>query len=239
MVASQPGPEVIMRHSHNQPPTQPRKVSQRGLLSIAMLMVSLGAFVFAALGGIKLVFDILDEHTVAGRGAQVVTVVLAYFVGWFTAMVAIRVYGNLILPILLRWATWGCLIGVCYLYILILQRMYLQPDNFGTFVKYLTLITRGLGALVGLLLIFEDHDLRPFSIPLLILCLYQLGQIVFRYVFDTGDVNPSFLWKDLILFFGMAAVSSFMLAHRGLLDPLRSQITNYFDHNSTAIRTED
>jgi hypothetical protein len=50
-------------------------------------------------------------------------------------------------------------------------------------------------------------------------------------------VNPGFLWKDLAPFFGMAAVA--MLAHVGLLEPLRAQLTNYFDRNSLAIRSED
>ena len=92
---------------------------------------------------------------------------------------------------------------------------------------------------MGLHLIIEDHDLRPFSIPLLIISLYQLGQIVVRYVFDTVGVKPEFLWKDIVFFLGMTGVSIFMLAHIGLLGPIRRQLTNYFDQNSVAIRTND
>jgi hypothetical protein len=44
---------------------------------------------------------------------------------------------------------------------------------------------------------------------------------------------------DLIFFMTMAAFSIFMLAHIGLLEPLRRIITGYFDRNSTAIRTEN
>jgi hypothetical protein len=99
------------------------------------------------------------------------------------------------------------------------------------------IVASGLGALVGLHLILEDHDLRPFSIPILVMSMIQLGLIVFRYVFNSADSR--YLFNDL-LFFGMMAVFGFlMLAHIGLLTPLRRKLTNYFDRNSKVIRTQD
>ncbi len=231
----------------NHPPTQPRngngrKVSQRGLLSIAMLILSMGAFGIAALAAAKMVSDVLGENTgtpMVAAVVQIIVVGLAYAVGWVTAMVAIRVYGNLVLPMLIKWCAWGCLAMVCYLYLAILKRMYAQPDDLGKFIKYLLVMTGGLGAMVGFHLIMEDHDLRPFSVPLLLISLSQLGMIVFRYVFDTADVKVWFLWKDLVFFFMMSVVSVFMLAHWGILEPLRTQLTNYFDRNSKSIRSKD
>jgi hypothetical protein len=205
-----------------------------------MLLLSIGGLGFAMLGGAKMVFDLLgDNPNPVSTVTQAVVVALAYSVGWMTAILAIRVYGNLILPILINWFTWGCLAAVCYLYFEILKRMYAQPDDLGRFVKYLVVMTGGLGGLIGLHLINEDHDLRAFSIPLLLLNLTHLGLIVFRYVFDTVGVKPSFLWKDVVFFLYMTAVSVFMFTHLGLLDPLRKQITTYFDRNSTSIRSND
>lgn len=215
------------------------RVSQRGMLSIAMLFVSLGALGIAMLGGAKIVFDILgDNPNSIGMGTKIIVIGLAYVVGWLTAMVAIRVYGNLVLPMLINWIIWGCLVGTCFLYVEILQRMYGQPADLGKFFKYMMVMLGGLSALVGLHLIIEDHDLRPLSIPLLIISLFQLGLIVYRYVFDV-PADTGFLWKDLVFFFGMTAFSIFMLAHIGLLEPLRTRLTNYFDRNSKAIRTQD
>lgn len=228
---------------NNHPPTQPRngrKVSQRGLLSIAMLWISISALVIAGLGGTKMVLDVLRDSRDGGSElAQIVVVALAFLVGWFTAMVAIRVYGNLILPLVINWFTWACLAGVCILYIEILKRLYAQPDDPIKYFKYMLMIGGGLVGLVGLHLIVEDHDLRPFAVPLLIISLSQLGMIVFRYVFDTNGVKTYFLWKDLLFFFAMITVSVAMLAHWGILEPFRHQITHYFDHNSKAIRTQD
>ena len=234
-----------MSNSNHLPPTQPRtgnghRLSYRGLFSIAMLLLSIGGLGFAMLGGAKMVFDLLGEQpNPTSIVTQAVVVGLSYFVGWTTAILAIRVYGNLILPILINWFTWGCLAAVCYLYIEILRRMYGQPDDLGRFVKYLVVMTGGLGGLLGLHLINEDHDLRVFSIPLLLLNLTHLGMIVFRYVFDTLGVKPSFLWKDVVFFVYMTSVSLAMLSHLGLLDPLRRWITGYFDRNSTSIRSND
>jgi len=98
-------------------------------------------------------------------------------------------------------------------------------------------VAAGLLAMVGLHLIVEDHDLRPLSIPLLIISLIQLGLIVFRYVFTLA--NSGYLWKDLLFFLIMAGFAYLMLAHIGLLKPLRLQLTNYFDRNSKVIRSEN
>ena len=215
------------------------RLSQRGMFSILMLLASILALGFALLGGAKLILDIFSVgllNSLNGLSTKVLVVGLAYGVGWLTAMIAIRVYGNLVLPFVINFFIWGCLIGVCALYILILQRLYDQAYDLPHYWAYLMIITAGLAAMVGLHLIIEDHDLRPFSIPLLVISVIQLGLIVFRYVFTVA--NPTYLWKDLLFFFMMSLFSFLMLAHIGLLKPLRIQLTNYFDRNSKVIRTD-
>jgi hypothetical protein len=216
------------------------KLSQRGMLSLLMLLASIGSLSFALLGGGKLVLDIFGVglmNSLNGLSTKVLVVGLAYGVGWVTAMVAIRVYGNLVLPFVINFLIWGCLIGVCALYILVLQRLYNQVYDLPRYWAYLIIVTTGLGAMVGLHLIVEDHDLRPLSIPLLVVCMIQLGLIVFRYVFAAG--NPTYLWKDLLFFLVMSGFAYLMLAHLGLLTPLRTRLTTYFDRNSKVIRTEE
>lgn len=226
-------------------PTQPRKgngsqISQRGMLSLTMSLVSLGALGIAMLGGAKLAYDVLanPEGMKTNFFAAVFALGIAYTVGWFSAMVAIRVYGNLILPILINVIMWACLAGICYLYVEILDRLYGQQYDFWRFGKYVLVMLAGLTVLVGLHLIVEDHNLRPFSIPLLFVSIIQLGLIVLRYVF-IGSEHSAYIFYDLIFLSGMSAFSALMLAHVGLLDPLRKRFTNHFDRNSTSIRTHD
>lgn len=226
------GPSMISRNGN--------RLSQRGMLSILMLMASMSALGVALLSGGWLVLDILGvglENSLPTLPAKVFVIGLAYGVGWLTAIIAIRVYGNLVLPFIINYLIWVCLIGVCALYVLILQRLYNQEYNSLRFFAYLIMMTGGLGAIVGLHLILEDHDLRPLSIPLLTVSMIHLMLIVFRYVFSAG--NPSYLLNDLLFFLLMAAFGYLMLAHIGLLKPLRTQLTYYFDRNSRVIRTEN
>ena len=227
-----------MTRSPNSSPRGP--FSMRGMLSILMLFASLGALSIALLAGARLIFDVLGaglENSLPTLPTKALVIGLAYAVGWITAMIAIRVYGNLVLPFIINFMIWGCLIGVCALYLLVLYRMYDQTYNLLRFWAYLTIVASGLGAMVGLHLILEDHDLRPFSIPLLVICMIHLGLIVFRYVFTVA--NQGYLWTDVLFFLTMATFGYLMLAHIGLLSPLRRQLTSYFDRNSRVIRMED
>jgi len=210
------------------------------MLSLLMLLASIGALGFAMLGGSKLVLDIFGVglmNSLNGLSTKAFVVGLAYAVGWVTAMIAIRVYGNLVLPFVINFLIWGCLIGVCALYVLILQRLYNQAYDLPHYWAYLIIVAAGLGAMVGLHLVVEDHDLRPLSIPLLVVSMIQLGLIVFRYVFAAG--NPTYLWKDILFFLAMGGFAFLMLAHIGLLTPLRTRLTSYFDRNSKVIRTDN
>ena|SRR5215211_1650194 len=226
---------------NNSPLQSHGTISQRGLLSIAMLLFSVGGLAIAMLAGLKMVYDVFTVgllNSLDGMGIKVIVVGLAYLVGWATSMLAIRVYGNLVLPFIINIFIWGCLIGICSLYLLILQRLYIQAYDMAHFVAYLAIMGAALGAMVGLHLILEGHNLRPLSLPLMIINLLQLGLIVLRYVF-TPDAKPGYLIYDLIFFAAMTAFTIFMLAHIGLLAPLRLRLTNYFDRNSKAIRTEE
>lgn len=216
------------------------RLSQRGMLSLLMFFASVGALTIALIGGARLVFDILGAgliNSLSTLPTKAFVVGLAYVVGWLAAMVAIRIYGNLVLPFVINIFIWACLVGVCSLYLLVLQRLYDQSYDLLRFWAYLTMLAAGLTAMVGLHLILEDHDLRPLSMPLLIISMIQLALIVFRYVFTDG--NPVYLWRDLLFFLSMAGFGFLMLAHIGLLMPLRTRITNYFDRNSKVIRSED
>ena len=217
-----------------------RRLSQRGMLSILMLLASMGALGIAFLSGGWLVLDILGvglESSLPTLPAKALVIGLAYLIGWVTAMVAIRVYGNLVLPFIINFLIWGCLIAVCALYVLILQRMYDQTYTLLKFTAYLMIMFAALGAMIGLHLIVEDHDLRPLSIPLLVISMIHLALIVFRYVFTAA--NSDYLFTDLLFFMVMASFGYLMLAHIGILAPLRNQLTNYFDRNSKVIRLEE
>jgi hypothetical protein len=227
------------------PPTTPRKptngkISQRGLLSVLTLILGLGGLSTALAGGGKLILDILNEGLMDSLdliGVKGVVLGLAYLFGWLFAAISIRVYGNLILPAIIRVYSWVTLAGACILYMMVLDRLFRQSYDLPHYWAYLITVASGLAALVGLHLILEEHDLRPYAIPLFVISLMQIGLIVVRYVF-TQAPNPLYLWGDLFFFFSMVGFSGLMVAHLGLLSPFRQRITKFFDSNSRVIRPD-
>ena len=103
---------------NNSPNTSPRGpspllpfsgISQRGLLSLLMLLLSIGGLTFALLGGARLIFDIFNVgllNSLNGIATKIIVIGLAYTVGWLSAMVAIRVFGNLVLPVIINIFIW-------------------------------------------------------------------------------------------------------------------------------------
>jgi hypothetical protein len=218
--------------------TPARKVSERGMLSNVTMLLAVGVLSVALIGGGKLVLDIFGEGLFKSLHmvwAKAIVIALAYSFGWLVANLSIRVYNNLVLPLFIRFLTWACLLGVTLLYLAVIQRLYRQAYDLQHFMAYLLITSAGLGALVGLHLILEEHDLRPYSIPLLLVAFLQLATIVYRYVF-TADAKPLYLLGDLLFFGIMLVFSSLMLAHLGLLNPIRQKITRFFDRNSKVIR---
>lgn len=231
-------------------PTTPRKnvkgkVSERGLLSVLTLILSIGSLTAALGGGAKLILDVLDmglKDSLSHLWIRGLVLALAYLFGWLASVISIRVYGNLILPILIQIYAWITLAGSCLLYLMILQRLFKQGYDFPHYLAYLLTLAAGLTALVGLHLILEGHDLRPFAIPLLAINLGQLGLIVVRYVFlGSTKIGWELFWYlagDLLFFFAMLTFSVLMVTHLGLLNPYRQRITKFFDQNSVVIRPE-
>jgi hypothetical protein len=239
---SDPKPAPHEDHPAPAPASNPhKKVSESGLLSAVMSLLSLSALSVAMLGGGRLIIDIFAGGIVAGLQhiwAKAVVLGLAYLFGWVTGILAIRVYDNRILPIIIRIYTWGDIAAICFLYIMIIQRLFRQSYDIEHYWAYYLTMAAGLGALVGLHFIIEGLDLRLYSIPLLVVCLVQVAAIVIRYVF-TNNPKSEYLLADLLFLGGMVIFSSLMLAHLGLLSPFRNRLKHFFDQNSVVIRPEN
>ncbi len=217
------------------PKTTPHRndVDIRGLLSIVTMIVSLGALTLALGGAGKIVLDIFDDglaDSLHGLWAKMIPLALAYLFGWGVALTSIRRFGNLVYPLIIQIYAWLCLAAVGGLYLKIMQKLYLQAYDLTKFFAYVFLLLGGLVVLLGLHLLVEGHDLRPFAAPLLILSVLQLFVIVFRYVF-TSDAKAFYLFGDLAIFSLMISISALMLAHLGVFASVRSQIDNWFNQN--------
>jgi hypothetical protein len=200
-------------------------------LRLVMLMFSSIMLSVAMLSGAYVAISTVwlhDPHISDHLFPILVVVGLAYLVGWIVALVGIRVFNNLVLPYVMQIYAWSTLVGILVLYSIILDKLYAQGYENENFMKYIVVITAVFTALLGFHLLPEEHNLRPFSVPLLLFNLANLYMIVFHYVFDE-TVNFNFLPYDIFFFLFMTSISIFMLIRVGTLNWLRMAITRIFE----------
>lgn len=212
--------------------TQPKKngVDTRGMLSLVTMLVSLAALTMSMLGATRLIFDIFNDglaNSLEGILVKIVVLGFAFFFGWGIGLASIRGFGNLVYPIVIKIYSWVCLAAVGLLYIKVIQKLYMQAYDALHFWAYLLMLLGGLFVLICLHLLVEEHDLRPFAIPLLVISVLQLFVIIYRYVF-TNNPNGWMLLGDFTIFIVMISLSALMLMHIGILSPLRDQLNRIF-----------
>ena len=213
-------------------PPRKNQVDTRGLLSIVTKLVSMAALTVSMGGAAKLVFDVFNDGLTGNMEGILVKVTVlgfAFFFGWGVGLVSIRAFGNLVYPLVIEIFAWICLVAIGILYIKVIQKLYMQNYDGLHFCAYLVMLLGGLFVLVCLHLLIEEHDLRPFAIPLLIISVLQLFVIVFRYVFDANP-NGLRLVADFAVFTVMTVISALMLTHIGILSPLRDRISELFSN---------
>jgi len=203
------------------------QLSERGMLSLAVLLISLVSLGIAMMSGAWVAYNVLGDGDYDGIWSKIIVVGLAYMVGWTVGVFGIRVLGNLVLPIFIKIYTWIVLAGIVTLQIVIIAKLFKQQYGITNFGKYTLLFGAGLFALVGLHLLLEKHSLVLYAIPILITSLAHLYFIVFHYVFVPNVVHEK-LWGDVLFFIITTVVSLLMLAHFGLLNGFRNFINNTF-----------
>lgn len=222
-------------------PTKPNTTSpvderkRHGLSSITMFLGWITLTV-AMVGGAKLLWDILtDGHAGSGLLAKVISLGLAFILGWIVSLVCIRALGNLVLPIIIQAYVFLTASGILLLYARVVSKLYMEVFDANVhYFRYSLAIGTGFAILVGLHLLVEDHDLRPFSIPFLIGGVLHLSGMVMHYVFLDGDQTD--IGGD-VYFFGMIMlIALLMLAHFGIFNIPRKIISSFFAKNGHALR---
>lgn len=232
-----------------EPASQPRPVnrspmrrngqpSERGMLSVLVLIISFFSLAIAMLGGAWVAGDIL----IHGLGNQigifpkVLAIGLAYLVGWTVSLFGSRILGNLLLPTIIKVYSYITLTGVCGLQLAIITKLMAQSYDVFKFGKYLLMMSAGLIALIGLHLILENHSLVKYSFPILAISLAHLFLIVFHYVFlENDETKFVYFWGDFAFFLFTSIVGGFMLAHLGMLDGFRRLIDQIFNQKNTQL----
>ena len=243
--------------------------SQRGLVNLAIALVSLVSLGIAMLIGASFAYSILSGNSAAnapaaapaeqpannnaGDGvaetvdqanalvqllATITVIGLVFAVGWLSGTFGIRAMGNLILPFFIQFYAFLTLLGILYLHIRIIEKLFLQEYTFTSYVKYLTLFGVGILALVLLHLMLQRHNLILFGVAILFASLAHLYLIAFHYMFVPG-VDYNMLLGDVGFFLFTTATSVLMIAHFGILNGVRGFIARAFSPISNLFVPQD
>lgn len=218
--------------------------SERGMLNVAIFLISALSMGIALLGGAWVGYNILQnglsDYPVGELFAGIAAAGLAYGVGWIVGLFGVRMLGNFLLPITMKIYAWVVLAGISVLQIAIISKLFKQAYTTEKFIFYVILFGAGLAALIGIHLLIEEHSLVPFSFPILIISLSHLYLIVFHYIFIPSEsVKYEYLWGDAIFFLITALVGVLMLAHLGVLEGFRNSIGETFSENTTRLVPRD
>lgn len=193
-----------------------------------MMVVGASTLLISMLGAGKLLWEILSNGLpgMDMLGAKLLWVVIPFLVGWTVSLIDIRVMNNLVLPLIIRGFIWLTLFGILAIYVRTINRLYTETFSVDHYLRYSLVFAAGFAVLVALHLLIEDHDLRPYSMPILVMALIHLLVAVFHYVFQDGD--PAFVMGDVIYFFFMLIIFTLMALHLGLLNPFRRSVDRLF-----------
>ena len=206
--------------------------SPRGMLSVMILLVSIFTLGIAMAGAAWIAIDVLTKglENQIGIFPKILAVGMAYIIGWIVSLFGVRVLGHLTLPFVIKAFAWITLMGICGLQIAIILKLFNQSYSNLKFILYLLMMGIGLLALIGLHLIVENHNLVPFSFPVLAVSLVHLILIVSHYVFADLEADKYiYFWSDAIFFLFTSVVGVLMLAHLGILSGFRRFIDRMFN----------
>jgi hypothetical protein len=204
---------------------------EQSFLRQATMLVGMIALTLAMGGGVWLIWKVLENGLMKNLEIAFVGLIpigLAYLAGWLFSALSIRVYHNLVFPLIVRYYSWFVLTGVLVLYLKVIQKLFTQGYQFPNFIAYNFILLSVLLALFGLHLLLEDHDLRPYSLPIFLVGLLHLWLMIVRYVFLPIKGHGLYILGDMWIFTLMQTIAGLMLAHNGLFNPLRKSISDFF-----------
>ncbi len=218
-------------------PTQPQRsmrATRYRILSQFAMLVGWATLTIAMVGGAKFLWDILTDGLIsAGVVAKVISLGLAFLLGWVVSVVCIRALGNLVLPSIINFYIFLTTCGILVLYGRVVFKLYDEAFKPEHYLRYSLALGTGFAVLIGLHLLIEDHDLRPFSIPVLLGGVMHLFSMVAHYVFLEG--NSTYILGDMYFFAVLMVIVALMLAHFGIFNLIRRIIDGFFVKSGTSV----
>lgn len=215
------------------------KSDDRGTMSLATMIFGLAALTLSMIAGGIFISDVFQNgliNSIDTAWVKIIPVGLAYAVGWLMCLFSIRSFSNLVLPLIIKYYSWIALAGVLILYLKIMQKLFEQNYDLVRFLAYNVILIVGLTALLGMHLLLDEENLRRYSIPIMVISIVHLALMLLRFVVIIGG-DPIYLFGDLYFFLVMFGLAVLMLAHLGIMNPLRYNIDMIFQPPTTTTNT--
>ena len=190
--------------------TSSQPADQRLLLG--SFVFGLGALCLAVVwfGLARLAYDIVANGVLSGLLLKSLVLALVYAFGVGLGVVSRTRFDNPIFPRVARAAAWAFLLLLWLTYLGIVLQVDRQQYSLLQYLSFLALLLVELLALSGLRLVTNEKASPFFALSLLLIVLFQLLLIVFRYVFASAHASL-YLGGNLLLLLAMGTVSSAML----------------------------
>jgi len=211
-----------------------RTRGQLSLFSMELALLTLGV---ASVGAAKLAWDVFSRDTVTALGERFVFLAAAFLLGWVFCLVSIRVLGNLLLPVLLRFYALLVSGGILVVYARVAVKMFNNTyDPASHRPLYIAILLIGFGVIAVISLLLDETDLRPLSIPLLAAAVVHIFAGVWYYIVLFNE--PHNTLDHLLFSVLMLTLAGLMLVHFGLLMPLRTFINTVFSRAENDLKPE-
>jgi len=145
------------------------------------------------------------------------------------SLVSIRVFNNLVMPVVIKVYSYGVLAGFLYVYGRAIYKIFIfqdltKPENLPSIWKYTLVLITGYLLLASLHLLVRGFYPTPHAIILLVAVFFHLVAGVYHYVFMSGDVIGALISFD-VYFLLLVLFIAFLLTRRGLYTLLRKILT--------------
>jgi hypothetical protein len=204
--------------------TQGTPADQRTIFGSLVFALSAVCLVVVWVGLGRVAYDVLISGVLSNLLVKFVVLAVVYAFGVGLGSVSRTRFDNPVFPRLARAYAWTYLVLVWVSYIGVIWRVDSRAYSVLEYLSFLALLAVELAALGGLRMVTSDRQGPFFALSLLVIVLFQLLLIVYRYVFASAPMSV-FLIGDLVLLISMASVSSAMLGE----DAFRSFIERFIE----------
>ena len=191
--------------THSNPPADQRMVLGSVVFALGALCLVL---VWFGLG--RVAYDVVITGVLSNLLVKFLVLTVVYIFGVGLGTVSRTRFDNPIFPRLARVYAWAFLALLWLTYLGIILRLDGQQYSVLEYISFLVVLAAELLALGGLRLVTSDRPMSFFALSLLVIVLFHLLLIVYRYVFASASMSI-YLAGDLVLLFAMAVASSTML----------------------------